>query len=258
MQREELKPFKYMRVPMLMPGDKHLRLDFKKSLEIWQPDDFLRVAPSDEFYVYSLRRPNSQNDRIWAHHRSDVAHLLTKPQLHSPTCVGFYLCFTEKRMIWDVKAEGMSWTGDYYRKILTDKVIPFLQHPANIHGGGDPMMPVKLLHDNASCHRAYATQDLLISYDIDFFPTRGKGRYPPRSPIFNAAEHMGGIVQQEAEELLEEEKAPMERATLIRVLETVLQSHERDVDLFRKLLRVLPKRLAMLEDSSGGDISYHT
>ncbi len=69
---------------------------------------------------------------------------------------------------------------------------------------------------------------------------------------------MGGIVQQEAEELFEEEKDPMERETMIRVLETVLQRHEFDVPLFVRLLGVLPKRLGMLEGVGGGDISYHT
>jgi len=30
----------------------------------WTEEDFLHVAPSDEFYIYVVRKPNHQNDRI--------------------------------------------------------------------------------------------------------------------------------------------------------------------------------------------------
>ncbi|CAF1548433.1 unnamed protein product, partial [Rotaria sp. Silwood1] len=41
-------------------------------LKDWTEEDFLHLAPSDEFYVWTVRKPNYQNDRIWAKSVEDI------------------------------------------------------------------------------------------------------------------------------------------------------------------------------------------
>ena len=45
---------------------------FCEFLSEWTTDDFLFLAPSDEFFIYEVRRPNFQNDRIWALNIDDI------------------------------------------------------------------------------------------------------------------------------------------------------------------------------------------
>ncbi|CAF2920733.1 unnamed protein product, partial [Rotaria sp. Silwood2] len=40
-------------------------------LKYWTKD-FLHLAPSDEFFFWVVRRPNYQNDRIWAKSIDDI------------------------------------------------------------------------------------------------------------------------------------------------------------------------------------------
>ena len=48
-------------------------------------------------------------------------------------CIGVFLCFTAKRMVWVVKENGQSWDGDYFRgTILIDNVMLFLKNPENV------------------------------------------------------------------------------------------------------------------------------
>jgi hypothetical protein len=41
-------------------------------LKDWTEEDFLNLAPSDEFYVWTVRRSNYQNDRVWAKSIEDI------------------------------------------------------------------------------------------------------------------------------------------------------------------------------------------
>ena len=83
-----------------------------------------------------------------------------------PDCIGVFICFTAKRMMWVIKKEGQSWNGEYLREeILTAKVIPFLKDPNNTLDATE----VCFLHDKAPCFKANVTQDLLRRSGIDFF-----------------------------------------------------------------------------------------
>ncbi|CAF5162213.1 unnamed protein product, partial [Rotaria sp. Silwood1] len=64
--KEGLKPFHV--IPKSLKSETHIsdRLWLCDWLKDWTEEDFLHLAPSDEFYVWTVRRPNSQNDRIWA------------------------------------------------------------------------------------------------------------------------------------------------------------------------------------------------
>ena len=76
--------------------------------------------------------------------------------------------FTAKKLMWVIKEKGESWDGGYFReKILTERVIPFLNDPENVLVVGEAVF----LHDKAPCMRAKATQQLLRASGIEFWVT---------------------------------------------------------------------------------------
>ncbi|CAF0850941.1 unnamed protein product [Didymodactylos carnosus] len=70
--REGLKPFHV--IPKPLKTETHIsdRLWLCDWLRDWTQEDFLHLAPSDEFYVWTIRRPNYQNDRVWARSIEDI------------------------------------------------------------------------------------------------------------------------------------------------------------------------------------------
>jgi hypothetical protein len=93
------------------------RLWFCEYLKEWSEKDFFYLVPSDKFFIWTIRKPNSQNDRIWAlsgesiepeeHYRGTVSRA---------QCIGLFLCFSEKKMMWVIKEKGESWDGAYFRQ----------------------------------------------------------------------------------------------------------------------------------------------
>ena len=70
--REGLKPFHA--IPKPLKTETHIsdRLWLCDWLKDWTKEDFLHLAPADEFYVWIVRSPNYQNDRIWARSIEDI------------------------------------------------------------------------------------------------------------------------------------------------------------------------------------------
>ncbi|CAG0906282.1 unnamed protein product [Cyprideis torosa] len=87
-------------------------------------------------------------------------------------------------MLWVVKEAGTSWTGEYFRTVLTEHVIPFLKNPNNVIS----VEEVTFLHDKAPCFKALATQQLMRESGIDFF---SNSEWPGASPDLNPTEHLG-------------------------------------------------------------------
>ena len=70
--------------------------------------------------------------------------------IKNPECVSEFLLFTPQRMMWITKSRGQSWDGEYFREILKDCAIPFLQDPRNVVDVGQ----LTFLHDKAPCMKA--------------------------------------------------------------------------------------------------------
>ena len=142
------------------------------------------LAPSDEFYIYEERRQNFQNDLIWALCVEDIPEDLKIRGLSKhPKCVGMFLLFTAKRLLWVIKEKGCSWNGEFFRnEILAQHVIPFLKNWQNVIDIKD----TTFLHDRAPCMSALATQNMLTANGIDFF---GNGEW------LNAWENLGAILK---------------------------------------------------------------
>ena len=88
-------------------------------LKEWDTTDFLHLACSDEFFIYTVRKPNTKNDVIWARNKEDIDDdERFRQMVKFPECIGVFLCFTAKRCMWVVKNKGQSWDGEYFREIF--------------------------------------------------------------------------------------------------------------------------------------------
>ncbi|CAF1353673.1 unnamed protein product [Rotaria sp. Silwood1] len=192
--REGLKPFHV--IPKPLKSETHIsdRLWLCDWLKDWTVEDFLHLAPSDEFYIWTVRRPNYQNDRIWAKSIEDVTEdERYREMVKNQLCVGVFIMFTCKRLLWIIKDKGESWTGQYFRDIvLIENVIPFLKNEENVIDHDE----VIFVHDKAPCMRANKTQHLLQDNDVKFW---GNDIWPGNSPDLNVAEHIGSIIKDEVE-----------------------------------------------------------
>ena len=131
-------------------------------LRDWTSDDCLFLAPSDEFFIYEARRPNFQNDRIWALCIDDIPEELKIREKSKITgCVDVFLMFTAKRLMWIFKEQGKYFRDD----VLICNVISFLRNSENVLS----TIETTFLHDRAPCMSALATQNLLKANKVDFF-----------------------------------------------------------------------------------------
>lgn len=252
-----LKPWHRRREPFSSVAIETVRVQFVDYNWSWVMRNWRLVAPSDEFYIHVISRLNSKTDIVWARDRADIEDLLRAPEVKFSSCIGFYLCFTQKRMVWSVKRSGESWTGDYFRNTVIKKtLVPFLRDPANCAGH---VTATCVLHDNAPGWKAYATQALLDEEKIDHFPSRGDGRYAPYSPFFNPCEMLGSYIQTETEKLLVAGPASdrFKVAALEVALMTVLRANEYNQSLFTRLLTTLPRTMRMVRMSEGKPVHYH-
>lgn len=250
------KPFRRIRRCWLSELNIEHRQDICAHLKDWNENDCLHLAPCDEFFVYSLRKPNSKNDVVWGETRSDVWDLLMAPETRSAECVGVFILFTAKSLMWKIKEQGQSWDGDYFREtILKQNVLPFLRNKRNRQGDFED---VTFLHDMAGCMRAKQTHELLDDEKLDFFRYNGFGRWPGKSADLNPAESIGAIMQEQVEdELLEVDPKDITREVLVRTINQVLQRLKSNRQLFRNLLVSFRRRLDLVEAAGGKNIGEY-
>ena len=126
MKSIKLKPFHVIPKPLKTQRHRDDRLWFCEYLADWGEEDFLHVVCSDEFYVYLHRKPNCRNDIVWATNIDEIPdHERYRLTVKHPQCLGIFVCFSARRMIWVTKELGVSWTGEYFRAtILQQHAIP--------------------------------------------------------------------------------------------------------------------------------------
>lgn len=251
MKSQNFKPFHVIRKPLKTAQHMEDRLWFCNYLSLWGEEDFLHVACSDEFYIWLFQKPNHQNDRIWALSIDDIEqHERYRLSSSHSQCIGLFICFTARKLMWVIKENGESWTGEYFRDtILQRHLIPFFQNPDNVID----VEQVTLLHDKAPCFKALATQQMLRDFNIDFFDN---SQWPGNSPDINPCENVGAIVKDRVESMLHNEREKFSINTLRRVLNNVLENIMNDTVLFEVLLRSFPKRLRAVENARGGHTKY--
>ena len=161
-------------------------------------------------------------------------------------------CYEKQNMTWVIKEKGERWNGDYFRdKIILDAVILFLRDPKNVIDVNE----VTFLHDKAPSMKAIAIQQILRVNGLDFFDN---SQWPGSSLDLNIAENLGAIMKDRTEEALEafavteKSKPPI----LMQTLNTVLEEMSKDTELFEKLLKSYPRRLAAVKAANGGHTAY--
>jgi hypothetical protein len=61
--------------------------------------DFLHLAPSDEFYVCAVRRPDYQTDRVWAKSIEDIGDdERYRDMAKNQVCIGIFVIFTANKL----------------------------------------------------------------------------------------------------------------------------------------------------------------
>jgi len=248
-----IHPFRVIAKPLKTETHISDRLWLASEMSSMDEADFLSFAFSDEFFVYAIRKPNHQNDWVWStsleeipdheHYRQMVAH---------PVCIGLFVMFTAKRMMWVIKEKGQSWTGDYFRDvILQQHVLPFLVDPANVICVGESTF----VHDKAPCMRANATQALLRNNGIQFW---GNDMWPGNSPDLNPAEQVGEEIKRRVDVKMHAIHGPgrYSEKVLRDQLQSVLIDMEYDNDFFETLLSSMPSRFTAVRDARGGHTSF--
>jgi hypothetical protein len=127
--REGLKPFHVIVRPLKTETYISDRLCFCNWLKDWTQEDFFHLAPFDEFFVWTVRRPNYQNDRVWAKSVEDIEDdERYREMVKSQACIGIFVIFIAKKLHWVIKDKG-----EYFRDIiLMQHVIPFLKDEENV------------------------------------------------------------------------------------------------------------------------------
>jgi hypothetical protein len=243
-KRDELKPFHVISKPFKSQLNIEDRLFFANWLSDWSSEDFLHLAPSDEFFVYSVREPNHQNDRIWAKSIEDINEDQRYRELiKNPVCIGIFVLFTVKKLMFIIKENGQSWDGNYFRNtILRENVILFLSDAQNVLDS----RKVIFLHDKTPCMRAIATQQLPDESGLNLW---GNDFWAGNSPDLNPAEHIGSIIKDEVETrmLRENQQNRYSYNVLLNILREVLVSIENNSELFVNLLLSYPDSLIDLK-----------
>ncbi len=243
-KRDELKPFHVISKPFKSQLNIEDRLFFANWLSDWSSEDFLHLAPSDEFFVYSVRKPNHQNDRIWAKSIEDINEDQRYRELiKNPVCIGIFVLFTVKKLMFIIKENGQSWDGNYFRNtILRENVILFLSDAQNVLDS----RKVIFLHDKTPCMRAIATQQLPDESGLNLW---GNDFWAGNSPDLNPAEHIGSIIKDEVETrmLRENQQNRYSYNVLLNILREVLVSIENNSELFVNLLLSYPDSLIDLK-----------
>ena len=247
------KPYHEIPKPRLSELNREDRLSFCELLRDWDANDFMHLAPSDEFFIYADRRPNYQNDRIWALSLDDIeGEIRFREKSKHSVCIGVFICFTAKTMMWVTKEKGQSWDGTYFREqILVKHVIPFLKNENNVLSVDE----VTFLQDKAPCFKAIATQQLLKSNNIDFFDN---SQWPGSSPDLNATENLGAILKKHVEDRIL--KIPSMERNSVETLKTIISEElikiKEEPEIFANLLKSYTARLDAVRKNHGGHTDY--
>jgi hypothetical protein len=107
--RQGLKPFHIISKPLKTNTHIEDQKWLANFVAHWTEEDFLHMAPSDEFSIYAIRKRNHQNDRISAKSIEDISEdERYREMVQDARCIGIFVMFTAKKVLWIPKENGQS------------------------------------------------------------------------------------------------------------------------------------------------------
>ncbi|PSN32920.1 Transposable element Tcb2 transposase [Blattella germanica] len=225
-------PFK---APRLTPQHKEARLLFAQNHVNWQLRQWKSVLFKDESRFRLMG--SDGHIRIWRRRgeRFDPATIIQHDRFGGGSVMVWAGITIESRTELVIVPQRMN--ADVYNNDI------ILQHVVPIAYGMDPN--VLLMHDNARCHTAQTTRDVLQECQIRVMD------WPAYSPDLNPIEHMSDKL----EKLVR--KRPAAPQTLGELSNALAEEWERIPQIFvRRLLRSMPRRCNAVIQARGGHTKY--
>lgn len=98
--RQDLKPLHVIAKPLKTNTHIEDRKWLANFVADWTEEDFLHTPPSDEFYIYVIRKANYQNDRIWAKNIEDISIIERYGEMvQNAECIGIFIMFTAEKLL---------------------------------------------------------------------------------------------------------------------------------------------------------------
>ena len=116
--------------------------------------------------IYVIRKPNYQSDRIWTRSMEDINDdEKYREMVQNTRCIGIFVMFTTRKLLWVLKKSEQSWDSVYFRKIILQKhVLPFPRNSINIFDKKE----IVFLHDKTPCMQAYTIQHFWKDEGLNF------------------------------------------------------------------------------------------
>ncbi|MBJ3215703.1 transposase [Salmonella enterica subsp. enterica serovar Corvallis] len=226
------------RVPLLTAHHRAQRLAWAREHRLWTLDMWENVAWTDE-------------SRFTLVHADGRVRVRRKPhEAMDPSCQqGTLQACGDGILVWGLFTGTdmgplvrvtSSLTGQRYREILDDHVLPFvrLQHPT-----GD----LSLQQDNAPCHRSRIVSKWLNEHssDVTSLP------WPARSPDLNPIEHIWDPIERDVRGSDPPPSNLRELWELVQGSRVRMSSHR-----FRCLVESMPRRITAVIRAKGGATRY--
>ncbi|CEF71090.1 Hypothetical protein SRAE_X000041700 [Strongyloides ratti] len=212
-------------------------------------NNFMQFVFSDEFFIYILKETKNKSERICINEINDIdtSKKLKLVQKNS-ICIGIFLMFTGKRLMWMITENDQKWDGDFFRNvILLENVIPFLNNSNNVFNKNE----IVFVHDRSSWMKANATQYFLKNHNINFW---GNDTWPEDSPDLNPAKTFREILKNKMELLINKgEKFCQNSIEDLKIrLKKVLKELEYDQILFQNLLLSMSELFRQIRENNDG------
>jgi len=261
--KAQLKPFHRRNAPIITEPNVEHRLALSKYfVNFFQtnPDVLENMIFIDEFFIYHLTKCNTKNDVIWAKSRDDIPNDIAYNKYpKNSQCVGICVAISSVAVWYDIKEEGQSWDGNYFRT----KIIPSIKEWANKPNNVPDPSKMIIQHDCCPGWKAHTTQSLLVQCFgmAHFIPQLDDEanpipRWPGNSPDMNPVENFGSIFKEKTEELIDRCNTEVNKAKLLQLVERAINESAQTECLLKNLVRSFQTRCQKVIDGGGKPLEY--
>ena len=239
MNKANLRCLRTIPKPVLTEEHMRSRLTFAEEHEHWTVKGWELVIFSDETQIHTY--PLTHDQRVWTTPTEGLNPDLVVPMVHSEG-VGLMIwsCISKNGVHDLVSMEG-SVTGERYRDVLDDHLLPIIQNyfPDNNY---------LFQHDNSSIHSSHVVSNFLKGQRISVM------EFPAKSPDLNPIEHFWSLFKRR---LKQEPQAHNREELWQNVLNT--REYFWSEDFTKKIqqyYKSMPKRIQAVIAANGGHTKY--